>query len=56
MNLLRVLATVSGMTFISRVLGFVRDADAAVLHGEDETVALLHDRDVHLLHHARQVL
>src|SRR5689334_16128299 len=26
MNLLKILATVSGMTFISRVLGFVRDA------------------------------
>src|SRR6266550_5336187 len=29
MNLLKVLATVSGMTFISRVLGFLRDAIVA---------------------------
>ena len=33
MNLLRVLATVSGMTFISRVLGFVRDAIIARVFG-----------------------
>ena len=33
MNLLRVLATVSGMTFISRVLGFVRDAVIARVFG-----------------------
>src|ERR1044071_7369443 len=33
MNLLRVLATVSGMTFISRVLGFVRDAVVARAFG-----------------------
>jgi putative peptidoglycan lipid II flippase len=33
MNLLRVLATVSSMTFISRILGFVRDAIVARLFG-----------------------
>jgi len=33
MNLLRVLATVSGMTLISRVLGFVRDAIIARIFG-----------------------
>src|ERR671927_1205110 len=33
MNLLKVLATVSSMTFISRVLGFVRDAIVARLFG-----------------------
>src|SRR5215210_806813 len=33
MNLLRILATVSGMTFISRVLGFVRDAVIARVFG-----------------------
>src|ERR671919_2923408 len=33
MNLLKVLATVSGMTFISRVLGFVRDAVIARVFG-----------------------
>ena len=33
MNLLKVLATVSGMTFISRVLGFVRDAIIARVFG-----------------------
>src|SRR5688572_14229742 len=33
MNLLRILATVSGMTFISRVLGFVRDAIIARVFG-----------------------
>src|SRR5512147_1489139 len=33
MNLLRVLATVSSMTFISRVLGFVRDAVIARIFG-----------------------
>ncbi|HZN25242.1 MAG TPA: murein biosynthesis integral membrane protein MurJ [Burkholderiales bacterium] len=33
MNLLRILATVSGMTFISRVLGFVRDAVIARAFG-----------------------
>src|SRR3954453_11918539 len=33
MNLLRILATVSGMTFISRVLGFVRDAGSARAFG-----------------------
>ena len=33
MNLLRVLAAVSGMTFISRVLGFVRDALIARIFG-----------------------
>jgi putative peptidoglycan lipid II flippase len=33
MNLLRALATVSGMTFISRVLGYVRDALIAVIFG-----------------------
>src|SRR5215212_6859566 len=33
MNLLKVLATVSGMTFISRVLGFVRDAIIARIFG-----------------------
>jgi len=33
MNLLRVLATVSGMTLISRVLGFVRDAIIARVFG-----------------------
>ena len=33
MNLLKVLATVSGMTFISRVLGFVRDALIARVFG-----------------------
>lgn len=33
MNLLRVLATVSGMTFISRVLGFARDAIIARVFG-----------------------
>ncbi|MES2565033.1 MAG: murein biosynthesis integral membrane protein MurJ [Pseudomonadota bacterium] len=33
MNLLKVLATVSGMTFISRVLGFARDAIIARIFG-----------------------
>src|ERR687896_2746248 len=33
MNLLRILATVSGMTFISRVLGFLRDAIIARVFG-----------------------
>src|SRR4029078_8766090 len=33
MNLLRVLATVSGMTLLSRVLGFVRDAIIARIFG-----------------------
>ena len=33
MNLLKVLATVSGMTFISRILGFVRDAIIARVFG-----------------------
>src|SRR5215211_5443849 len=33
MNLLRILATVSGMTFISRVLGFVRVAVIARVFG-----------------------
>jgi putative peptidoglycan lipid II flippase len=33
MNLLKILATVSGMTFISRVLGFVRDAVVARAFG-----------------------
>jgi putative peptidoglycan lipid II flippase len=33
MNLLKVLATVSGMTFVSRVLGFVRDAIIARIFG-----------------------
>src|SRR4051812_40338478 len=33
MNLLKALATVSGMTLISRVLGFVRDAVIAALFG-----------------------
>ncbi|HEX2830889.1 MAG TPA: murein biosynthesis integral membrane protein MurJ [Burkholderiales bacterium] len=33
MNLLKVLATVSGMTFVSRVLGFVRDAVIARIFG-----------------------
>ena len=33
MNLLRVLATVSSMTFISRVLGFLRDAIIARVFG-----------------------
>ena len=33
MNLLKVLATVSGMTFVSRVLGFVRDAIIARVFG-----------------------
>ncbi|HEV7801847.1 MAG TPA: murein biosynthesis integral membrane protein MurJ [Burkholderiales bacterium] len=33
MNLLKVLATVSGMTFISRVLGFLRDAIIARIFG-----------------------
>src|ERR1044071_4460521 len=33
MNLLKVLATVSSMTFISRVLGFLRDAIIARLFG-----------------------
>jgi putative peptidoglycan lipid II flippase len=33
MNLLKVLATVSGMTFISRVLGFVRDSIVARVFG-----------------------
>src|SRR5687767_2064355 len=33
MNLLKVLATVSSMTFISRVLGFVRDAIIARIFG-----------------------
>src|SRR5215212_9053626 len=33
MNLLKVLATVSGMTFISRVLGFIRDAIIARIFG-----------------------
>ena len=33
MNLVRALATVSGMTLISRVLGFVRDAVIAAVFG-----------------------
>jgi len=33
MNLLRALATISGMTLISRILGFVRDAVIARLFG-----------------------
>ena len=33
MNLLKVLATVSGLTFVSRVLGFVRDAVIARIFG-----------------------
>src|SRR5688572_11759187 len=33
MNLLRVLATVSSLTFVSRVLGFVRDAIIARVFG-----------------------
>src|SRR3990170_2183592 len=33
MNLLRSLATISGMTLISRILGFVRDAVIARLFG-----------------------
>ena len=33
MNLLRALATVSGMTLISRVLGFIRDAVIAAVFG-----------------------
>src|SRR5438309_10744426 len=33
MNLLKILATVSGMTFISRILGFVRDAVIARAFG-----------------------
>src|SRR5512141_2190468 len=33
MNLLRALATVSGMTLVSRILGFVRDAVIARLFG-----------------------
>ena len=33
MNLLRALATVSGMTLVSRVLGFVRDATIAAVFG-----------------------
>src|SRR5215213_1647368 len=33
MNLLKILATVSGMTFISRVLGFIRDAIIARVFG-----------------------
>ncbi len=33
MNLLRALATVSGMTFISRILGYVRDAIIALTFG-----------------------
>jgi putative peptidoglycan lipid II flippase len=33
MNLLKVLATVSGMTFVSRVLGFIRDAVIARVFG-----------------------
>src|ERR1700712_5549251 len=36
MNLLKVLATVSGMTFISRVLVFVRDAIVARIFGAGE--------------------
>lgn len=34
MNLLRALATISGLTFISRILGFVRDAVAAYIFAD----------------------